>query len=145
MLTHYLSEHVHDQDVGVVISFAERHYTKLQRVIEDSVGDMSGNLLFTGPDDFLLLSEAYINADTIIRPLTCDGKPFFLKFALYFRKPADSADYVYFPRSMVLFKEGDMAGTCAIVANAVLSGKGNEEPGREVKDFFGRLKKIYDE
>jgi hypothetical protein len=145
MLTHYLARHARDRDLAVVISFADRQYTKLQRVIEESVGDMSENILFTGPDDFTLLSEAYISADAIIRPLTCDGKPFFQNFALYLRRSVESAEYVYFPRSMVVFKEGDMADTCAFVANAVLTGQNSDVSGQESEDFFERVKRIYEE
>lgn len=145
LLNHYLTDHLRSHDVGVVISFAEKHYAKLQHVIEESVGEFAENLLFTGPDDLTLMTEAYITADIIVRPLSCDGKSFFQNFALYIRQPADSGGYRYFPRSMVLVKEGDMAATCAFIAVAILSGTADEVPGRDGEDFFAKVKNIYDE
>lgn len=143
VLDKYLSDYVKTDDIGVAVSFTERPYIKLQHAIEETAGEMAENLVFSGPDDFMLLSEAYKAADIIIRPLNCDGEPFFHDFALYIRKPTDTGAYRSFPRGLVLVKEGDMADICAFISDAILSRKADLIPAPEEEDFYLHVKRLY--
>lgn len=145
ILSCFLSDYVKTRDIGIVISFGETSYLKLQHLIEETVGGMAENLVFSGPDDLKLLSKAYTMADLIVRPLSCDGKLFFQDFAVYIRKPSFSEDFVYFPRSMVFAKEGDMTDICAFITNAVLTEKSEVMPEKETEDYYSKIKRIYTE
>jgi hypothetical protein len=145
ILSKFLSDYVKTRDIGIVISFAETSYLNLQRAIEDTVGGMAENLVFADPDDLTLLSKVYTMVDLIVRPLSCDGKLFFQDFAVYIRKPSCSDNFVYFPKSMVFAKEGDMADICAFITNAILTEKDELIPGTENQDYYSRIKRIYSE
>ena len=145
IVSNFLSDYVKTRDIGIVISFAETSYFKLQHVIEETVGGLAENLVFSGPDDLKFLSKAFTMADLIVRPLSCDGKLFFQDFSVYIRKPSGSENFIYFPKSMVFAKEGDMADICAFITNAILTEKVEVIPGTEIEDYYSSIKRIYTE
>lgn len=145
IVSHFLSDYMKTPDVGVVIAFAETSHVQLQGVLEEAAGDMAEHLIFSGPDDLAFLSQIYSMAHIIVRPLSCDGKPFFHDFAVYIRRPSVSEHSVYFPRSMVLSKEGDMADICAFITQAFLSQKSGGNSEEESEDYYASVKRLYTE
>jgi hypothetical protein len=131
-------------DMGMAVSFAEKLPAKLQHVIEEA-GRLSENIVFIEPDNARLLSLAYAKADLILRPMTCDGKPFFEDFALIVRETEHSKNYLYFPTSLLLIKEGDVSDLCAYILNQLLSEKREIPTGSLTEDFYAKIKKIYNE
>jgi hypothetical protein len=129
-------------DMGMAVSFAEKLPAKLQHVIEEA-GRLSENIVFIEPDNARLLSLAYAKADLILRPMTCDGKPFFEDFALIARKPRHSQNYLYFPTSLLLIKEGHVSDLCTYIFNKLLMEKTKVESKSISENFNLKIKEIY--
>ena len=140
MLTKYLTS-----DTGIAVSFSEKPHTKLEHVIGEAEGRLLDNIVFIEPDNARLLSMAYARADLILRTMTCDGKIFFEDFAMIIRKPSRDRNYLYFPTSLLLIKEGDVSDLCAYILNQLLSEKREIPTGSLTEDFYVKIKKIYNE
>ncbi|MBI5056925.1 MAG: hypothetical protein HZB61_09965 [Nitrospirae bacterium] len=129
-------------DIGIVVSFSEKFSSKLQHAILEIREHLNDNLIFIDPADTRLLSIAYAKSDLILRNLSCDGKPLFDDIAFCARRSVQSGNYVYFPISLTLVKEGDVSDLCAYVFNNILMERTEALPvGQE--DFYGKIKEIY--
>lgn len=144
ILNNLLSKYASISDIGIVISFSEKLSIKLQHAIEEIGNRFSDNLVFIEPSEMRLLSMAYAKANLILRPLSCDGKTFFPNFTISLKKPVCSANYLYFPISLLFVKEGETADLCANIINNLL--KENSEKLSYPKgedDFYDKIKNIY--
>lgn len=131
-------------DIGIIISVSETPSAKLQHVIEEGAGAMSKNIVFIEADNIPMLIKAYSRADLILRPLSCEGRTFFSGFAVSIKRPVHMEDYMYFPNSLLLVKEGETAELCAYIINDVLVGKADVLPVPEAEDFYTKIKEIYE-
>ncbi len=129
-------------DIGIIISISEKPSVKLQHVIEEKARRLSKNLIFVESDDILSSIEAYRKADLILRPLSCEGKTFFLSFTISIKKPVYIGEYIYFPNSLLFVKEGETANLCAHITNQLLAEKIEYMP--QLEDFYKRIKEIYE-
>ncbi len=145
LLTELLTHHPVPSDTGTVISFSEKPTAKLKRVIEETGKDLIDNLIFVEPDDIQTTLTAYSKADIILRPLTCEGKPFFESFTISAKKAFHSNHYIYFPSGLVFVKEGKTSEMCAHIINTMLSIKVHPLPGLNAEDSYTRIRKIYEE
>jgi hypothetical protein len=133
----------YDPDVGIIVSLTEKPSVKLQHGIEEIGGKWGGNLVFIDPENVKIVSESYSRADVILRVLSCDGKVFFPKLAVYLKKPVRTEDYVVFPTGLLLLKEGEIADVCSEIIQKALSEKTGIPSGFKEEDFFSRIKEIY--
>ena len=140
-----------DPDIGIVVSLSEKLSAKLQHVIEEAGKLQAENLIFISPEDMQMLSIAYARADIILRPLSCDGKIFFSGFAISCKRPVRSGNYLYFPNSMLVVKEGEIAELCTSIIDTLLTENADrarfqkEQPEPAAEDFYSRIKEIYSE
>jgi hypothetical protein len=139
-----LISHTHANDIGIVISVSEIPSAKLQHLLEEAGHDISGNMVFVAYDDMKLLLKSYGFADLTVRPMSCDGEIFFQDFAVYMRRTERSENYVYFPSSLVLVKEGETADLCACIISDILSKQDGEPHKLSSEDFYAKLRKIYE-
>jgi len=137
MLTDYLNP-----DMGVVVSFSGKSSTELQHVIEEA-GRLPENIVFIEPDNARLLSMAYAKADLVLRTTTCDGETLYKNIALIARKPRLSQNYLYFPTSLLVIKEGHVSDLCAYIFNKLLMKKTEAESKSISEDFNIKIKEIY--
>jgi hypothetical protein len=122
---------------------SEKPTAKLQHVLEEAGKRISENLIFIEPDNMPLLFMAHAKADVILRLLSCDGKAFFPKFMVSLKKPEKTEDYLYFPNSLLLLKEGRTADMCASIVNSILSKESTTPSDLQSEDFFGKILEIY--
>lgn len=142
ILNGLLSKYPISPDIGIVVSLSEKLSVNLQHVIEETGKQLAENLVFIKSDNMQMLSTAYVKADLILRPLSCDGKMYFSKFAVSLKKPLRSENYLYFPNSLLLVKEGEIADLCAYIID-VLTEKTEEPSEPAAKDFYTKIKEIY--
>lgn len=133
-----------EEDIGIIISVAERPAIKLQHALEEKVRGISKNLIFIENDNVPSLIEAYSKADIILRPLSCEGKVFFMNFTISIKNPVSSGGYIYFPNSLIFVKEGDTANLCAHTIHQILTDKISYIPHPPVEDFYKRIVEIYE-
>lgn len=133
-----------DPETGIVVSLSVKSTDKLRRATEEAAGSrMADNLVFIEPDDMLLMSMAYERADLVLRTMSCDGETLYKDFAFIVRKPEHSQNYVYFPTSLLLIKEGDVSDLCAYIFNNLLTQRDDELSRSKPIDFYKRIKDIY--
>jgi hypothetical protein len=132
-------------DVGIVISLSEKPSSKLKRVIEEAGSKMLDRIAFIENNDLKAAMLAYSKADTIIRPLTCDGITFFENFAIYVRKLKRIDDTIYFPDGLMFIKEGDIAARCVSIINTILCDESSTGPDSMFMDSYEKLIKVYKE
>ncbi|MBI4848419.1 MAG: hypothetical protein HY808_07585 [Nitrospirae bacterium] len=141
VLNAFLSKYF-SEDIGVVVSFSEKFSSKLQHAILAIREHLTDNLLFVDSADTRLLSMAYAKSDLILRNLSCDGKPLFDDIALCARRSVRSGNYVYFPLSLSLVKEGDVSDLCAYLFNDIMMER-TEPLAPAADDFYKKIKEIY--
>ncbi len=132
-------------DIGIVISISEKPASKLKRVIEEAGKDMLDRIFFIENNDLKAAMLAYSKADTVIRPLTCDGITFFEHFAIYVRKLIKADDTIYSHGGLMLIKEGDIATRCVSIINTVLCDDSGTDPDAALTDSYNKLMRIYEE
>ena len=130
-------------DTGIAVSFAEKLPQKPGQAMREAEKTMADSMVIIEPDDTRLLSLAYSSADLVIRPMTCDGEAFYREFALVARKPERSGNFLYFPTSFLLIKEGEAAALCASVFDLLSKEKAEVPPESKIYDFLGKIKEIY--
>ncbi|GAB4540048.1 MAG: hypothetical protein Fur0020_09050 [Thermodesulfovibrionia bacterium] len=130
-------------DIGIIASIAEKPSIKLQHVLEERARGLSKRLIFIEDDNIPSLIEAYSKADIIIRPMSCEGKPFFVNFTVSMKMPVSSEGYIYFPNSLLLVKEGETADLCAHTIYQILTDKIRYLPKPPADDFYKRIMDIY--
>lgn len=133
-----------DTDIGIIISISEKPSVKLQHVLEEKARRLSRNLIFVENDNITSLIEAYSRADLILRPLSCEGRAFFLGFTVSIKKPIYTEGYIYFPNSLLFVKEGETANICAHTIYQLLMEKIDYMPQPEAEDFYRRVMEIYE-
>jgi len=136
MLAQYL-----DKDIGLVIYLAERKPDQLKHVIEET--RRSPDIVFINLTDKQAISIAYAKADFVVRPLSCDGKPLFNNIAVMIKRPLSLKSYAYFPLSLSLIKEGNVADLCAYIFDKILAEKSEISPETVIEDLFKKVKEIY--
>ncbi len=130
-------------DIGIAISFAEKLPSAPEQAMREAEKTMAGSMVIIEPDDMRSLSFAYSSADLVVRPMTCDGEAFYREFALVARKPEHSGDFLFFPTSFLLIKEGEVAALCASVFDLLSRVKADLPPELKTEDFSGKIKEIY--
>jgi len=130
---------------GIVISFSEKPASKFHRMIEESGGKLSEDMIFVEHDDLQSTMLAFSKADIIIRPLSCDGETFFERFSASAAKTLRSENSIYFPGTLVFVKEGRTADMCANFINTMLSAGPADIPELKNTDPYTRIKQIYEE
>lgn len=134
-----------DQDTGVVISFAEKYSSKLEHVLEESFIQKKDNVVFVDSYDSRLLAHAYARADLILRTMSCDGETFFKEFALIAKKPERSGRYMYFPTSLLMFKEGDVTELCSVIFDKLLAERPQTAESMTEEDYYAKLLRLYEQ
>ncbi len=142
ILNKMLTEHV-DSDIAIVISFSEKLSAKLQHAIEEAGSNLKDNLVFIDSDNVNLMSAALSRADLILRTMSCEGKQFFTDIALITRIPEHHENYVYFPTSLVMLKEGNVSALCAQIFNNLLMEPIKIPYMPRKKDSYEKIKEIY--
>ena len=130
-------------DMGIVVSLSEKPSVKLQHVIEEFGGNWAESMVFIESDNIKMLTMAYTRANLVLRPLSCDGKVFFPGFTVSLKRPVRSDKFLYFPDSLLLLKEGDVAGLSSYIVNTILMEKTETPPDVSSEDFYSLIKKIY--
>lgn len=140
ILSHLLTKYL-DTDIGIAVSLYAKKSEQLKHVIEEIGNRLANNMVFIEPTDNRLLSIAYAKADLVLRTLSCDGKPLFYNIAITVKRPLHSENYLYFPISLTLIKEGE-TDLCAYIFNLLME-KTEALPEPRVKDFYEKIKGIY--
>lgn len=140
LLTKYISS-----DIGIAISFSEKKSQQLQHAIEEAGSMFVNNMVFIEHDDKQLLTTAYARANLVIRTLSCDGKPLFNDIAISVKEPMRSGNYLHFPISLILIKEGKVTNLCAYIFNKLLIERIEALPEPSREDFYAKIKEIYSE
>lgn len=138
LLTDYLTA-----DIGIAISFPERLSGKLEHVIKDTGKRLAENIVFIESTDIRLLSMAYARAGIMLRSLSCDGKALFDDIAVCIRRSRVAGDFIYFPESLSLIKEGEVSDLCAYLINNLLMEKAAAIPESTVGDTYAKIKEVY--
>ncbi len=142
MLNILLSKYL-DQDTGIAISFSEGFSARLEIAIKEAGRKHLANMVLIDYTEKRLLSIACSNADFVLRIPNCDGKTLFEEMAFIVRRAVRSENYLYFPASFLLLKEGETTEVCADIFNAILM-KTAEMPAVSLpEDFEKQLKDIY--
>jgi hypothetical protein len=137
LLMKYLSP-----DIGIIVSIHEKKSQQLLHVLEDADQKFQKSIVFIWPSDNHQLSMGYARADLVVRTLSCEGKALFNKIAIAIKKPARTEKYLYFPRSLLVIKEGNTAGLCAYTIHNLLREK-TEKPPLVKEDFYQKIREIY--
>jgi hypothetical protein len=145
ILKELLTNYPFPSDTGIAISLSEKPTSKLQRVIEETGKEIINNLIFIEPDDIRTTLIAYSKADIILRPLSCDGKTFFERFAISVKKTLHRKNDIYFPGGLLFVKEGLAAELCVCIINTMLCVEAGMSSETKVEDSYTRIKKIYQE
>ncbi|RJQ44211.1 MAG: hypothetical protein C4538_10700 [Nitrospiraceae bacterium] len=130
------------KDIGVIIAFSEKFSSKLIHAVEDVSRDLTDHLVFIDSADTGLISSAYAKSDIVLRNLSCDGKPLFDDIAFCIRKPVPSGNYINFPLSLCLIKEGAIADLCAYILNLIVI-EHNVPLSDAKEDILVRMRDIY--
>ncbi|GBE03640.1 hypothetical protein BMS3Abin09_00558 [bacterium BMS3Abin09] len=129
---------------GIVISFSEKQASKFNRIIEETGGKLSEDMIFVENDDLQSTLVAFSKADIIIRPLSCDGETFFERFSASAAKTFRSNNNIYFPGGLVFVKKGRTADMCLNIINTMLSTEPADIPELNAGDPYTRIKQIYE-
>jgi len=131
-------------DMGIVVSISEKPSVKLQHVLEEKMRRMSKDLIFIESDNLLSSIHAYSRAALILRPQSCEGRTFFSGFTLSIKNPVYTGNYIYFPGSLLIVKEGDTANLCSHAIYQILTEKMDYFPHATAEDFYRRILDIYE-
>ncbi len=131
------------EDVKIVMSFSEKHSTKLEHVMEEAGKNMLDRLIFIERNDLKAALLAYSSADTVIRPMTCDGATYYEDFAISIKKLRHIHNDIYFSGGFLLFKEGNTAAMCCSILNTILATDPVAGPESTSADSYEMIKKIY--
>lgn len=138
-----LLKNLFPEDVTIVMSFAEKQSSKLERVMEETGKNMLDRLIFIDRDDLKATLLAYSKADIVIRPMTCDGATYYNNFAVSIKKLRHVENNIYFPGGLLLFKEGNIAAICAHILNTILTAELSPAAGSKPPDSYERINTIY--
>jgi hypothetical protein len=142
VLNNFATKHL-SPEIGVAVSLSKISSTEIQNAIEKAGYKSAENLIFIDADDMQVASIAYAKATLILRTLSCDGKTLFDKNALIMRTVARFGNYLYFPCSMLLLREGEIADLCAGMFNNILMRNLGTPPDLSMEDFYERIKNVY--
>ncbi len=131
------------EDVKIVMSFSEKHSTKLEHVMEEAGKNMLDRLIFIERNDLKAALLAHSSADTVIRPMTCDGATYYEDFAVSIKKLRHIDNDIYFPGGLLLFKEGNTAAMCCHILNTILASEPVAAPESTPVNSYEIIKKIY--
>jgi hypothetical protein len=136
VLNNFAAKHL-SPEIGVAV------YLEVQNAIEKAGYKSVENLVFIDADDMQIASIVYAKATIILRTLSCDGKTLFDENALIVRTIARAGNYLYFPCSMLLLREGEIADLCAGMFNSILMRNLGTPPDLSIEDFYKRIKNVY--
>lgn len=149
ILTYLLKRYL-EKETGIAVIISDKDSAQIQHTIEEISSRSSewtptekDSIVFIESTDMRLLSVMYAKADLVMRTLSCDGKRLFNNIAITVKKPQRLGDYLYFPVSLTLIKEGDVADLCAYIFNNFLMGKTEKLPELSTEDFYAKIKEIY--
>jgi hypothetical protein len=132
-------------ETAVVISSEEKSASLIKQEIAHADDALKNNLIVLEPHDVRSALQACSRADLIVRPLSCDGETFFERFTLSARRAVRKDNFVYFPNSLVLVKEGSSAEMCADIFNTLLNEKEASTSDFSTEDPCEKIKIIYQE
>jgi hypothetical protein len=140
-----LSNYPLPSDIGIVIAFSEKRPAKLKHLMEETGKEMLDQLIFIDRDDIKATLLAYSKADTVIRPMSCEGRTFFESFAISVKKLRHIDNQIYFPGGLLFIKEGDITAMCVCIINTMLCVESGTVPDSKFADSYKRIKELYEE
>ena len=143
ILNNFVAKYL-NPEIAAAVFLSKVSSTEVQNAIEEAGYKSAENLIFIDADDMQIVSMVYAKAAIILSALSCDGKPLFEENALIVRTAARLGNYLCFPSSMLLVREGEITDLCAYMFNNILmEGPGSAPLDLSIEDFHKRIKDIY--